>query len=97
MAQITIRNLDDAVMQALRKRATAAGRSVEDEARRTLANATGVDREVARARLEAVHNLLKRHTDTPAEDLLKQIRNSRLGSGSVHTHRQHADLVCCDC
>lgn len=77
MAQITIRKLDDAVMQALRKRAAAAGRSVEDEARRSLAIATGVDREVARARLEAVRNLLKGHTDTPAEDLLREMRDSR--------------------
>ena len=77
MAQITIRKLDDAVMQALRKRAAAAGRSVEDEARRSLAIATGVDREVARARLESVRNLLKGHTDTPAEDLLREMRDSR--------------------
>ncbi len=77
MAQITIRKLDDAVMQALRKRAAAAGRSVEDEARRSLAIATGVDREVARARLEAVRNSLKSRTDTPAEDLLREMRDTR--------------------
>jgi plasmid stability protein len=77
MAQITIRKLDDAVMQALRKRATAAGRSVEDEARRSLAIATGVGREVARARLEAARNLLKGRTDTPAEDLVREMRDSR--------------------
>jgi antitoxin FitA len=77
MAQITIRKLDDAVMQALRKRAAAAGRSVEDEARRSLAIATGVDREVARARLDAVRKTLKEHTDTPAEDLVREMRDTR--------------------
>lgn len=77
MAQITIRKLDDAVMQALRKRAAAAGRSVEDEARRALAIATGVDREVARARLDAVRSLLKGGTDLPAEDLVREMRDAR--------------------
>ncbi len=79
MAQITIRKLDDAVMQALRKRAAAAGRSVEDEARRALAIATGVDREVARARLDAVRSLLKGRTDLPAEDLVREMRDARTG------------------
>jgi len=77
MAQITIRKLDDAVMRALRKRAAAAGRSVEDEARRSPALATGVDREAAKARLEAVCNALKGHTDIPVEDLLREMRESR--------------------
>jgi len=77
MAQITIRNLDDAVMQALCRRAAAAGRSVEDEARRSLAIATGVDREIARARLDAVREMLKTRTDMPAEDLVREMRDSR--------------------
>ncbi|MEQ8857923.1 MAG: hypothetical protein RIC56_04695 [Pseudomonadales bacterium] len=77
MAQITIRKLDDAVMQALRKRAAAAGRSVEDEARRSLAIATGVDRDVARARLKAVRDQLRDRSDTPAETLVREMRDSR--------------------
>ena len=77
MAQITIRNLDDAVMRVLRNRAAAAGRSVEDEARRTLAIATGVDREVARARLEAARNMLKGRADAPSADLIREMRDSR--------------------
>lgn len=77
MAQITIRKLDDAVMQALRKRAAAAGRSIEEEARRSLAIATGVDRGVARARLEAVRSILKGCVDTAAEDLIREMRDSR--------------------
>lgn len=77
MAQITIRKLDDAVMQALRKRAAAAGRSVEDEACRSLAIATGVDREVARARLDAARAVLKSHTDRPVEDLVREMRDIR--------------------
>lgn len=77
MAQITIRKLDDAVMQALRKRAAAAGRSVEEEARRSLSIATGVDRDAARARLDAVRAMLREHADAPAEDLLREMRDAR--------------------
>jgi antitoxin FitA len=77
MAQITIRKLDDAVMQALRKRAAAAGRSVDDEARRALAIATGVDRAASRARLDAVRDLLRGRTDMPAEELVRQMRDAR--------------------
>ena len=77
MAQITIRKLDDAVMQALRKRAAAAGRSVEEEARRSLAVATGVDRGMARARLAAVHEMLRECADASAEDLVREMRDGR--------------------
>lgn len=39
MADITIRNLDDALMQRLRRRAARHGRSMEEEAREILAAA----------------------------------------------------------
>jgi plasmid stability protein len=37
MGNITIRNIDDSLLQALEERASAAGRSLEDEARQILA------------------------------------------------------------
>lgn len=37
MGNITIRNIDDSLLQALEERASAAGRSLEEEARRILA------------------------------------------------------------
>lgn len=77
MAQMTIRNIDDAVMQALRRRAAAAGRSTEEEARRALAMATGVDRDGARARLAQVRSMLGRHEDRLAEDLVREMRDER--------------------
>ncbi|MEY2882616.1 MAG: hypothetical protein RL490_340 [Pseudomonadota bacterium] len=40
MGQILIRNLDDSVISALKRRAEAAGRSMEAEAREALARAT---------------------------------------------------------
>ena len=77
MAQITIRNLDDAVMQALRRRAAAAGRSTEEEARRALAVATGVDLPAARLRLEQARRRLAGHADAPVEELLREMRDTR--------------------
>jgi len=77
VGQITIRNVDDAVLQALRRRAAAAGRSTEEEARRSLAMAVGVDREGARARLQAVRAALRGHRDRGAEELIRDMRDER--------------------
>jgi antitoxin FitA len=62
MGQILIRNLDDAVLDALRRRATETGASLEEEARRALASSVGLGREDAIARLNAVRGriVLKR-------------------------------------
>lgn len=77
MGQMVIRNIDDAVLQALRSRAAAAGRSVEEEARRALASAVGADREAARARLVAVRALLAGRKDRDAADLVREMRDER--------------------
>ncbi|HTT80519.1 MAG TPA: plasmid stabilization protein [Stellaceae bacterium] len=52
MAQIVIRNIDEAVVTALRRRAAACGTSMEEQARRALAGAVGLEREAAVRRLE---------------------------------------------
>ena len=59
MASITIRNLDDEVKTRLRVRASAKGRSMEEEVRLILAEA--VDRETAPAEGlgTAIHQLFK--------------------------------------
>ncbi len=54
MAQILIRNLDEAVLDALRRRAAGNGASLEAEARRALAASVGLGRGAALARLDAV-------------------------------------------
>lgn len=79
MAQITIRNIDDAVMQALRRRASAAGRSTEEEARRALSVAAGIaDRDSARARLDDARQKLRgMRDDQPAEALVRAMRDQR--------------------
>ncbi|MFZ4072537.1 MAG: FitA-like ribbon-helix-helix domain-containing protein [Caulobacterales bacterium] len=56
MGQILIRNLDDAVLDALRRRAASAGSSLEEEARRALAASVGLSRQEALARLDAVRS-----------------------------------------
>jgi len=45
MASVTIRNLDEAVLVRLRRRAVASGRSLEEELRRIMRRAADVDRD----------------------------------------------------
>jgi plasmid stability protein len=54
MGQILIRNLDDAVLDALRGRARQRGSSVEEEARQALAASVGLARDDAIRRLNAI-------------------------------------------
>jgi plasmid stability protein len=60
MAQIMIRNIDPAVIDALRLRAAACGTSMEEQARRALAKAVGMDREAAAQRLTEIRRLIGR-------------------------------------
>lgn len=54
MGQILIRNVDDAVLKALKERAAQTGSSLEEEARRALSASVGLTRDEALARLEIV-------------------------------------------
>jgi plasmid stability protein len=85
MGQITIRNLDDAVLQALRRRAAAAGHSTEEEARRSLARAAGVERDSAKARLAAARQSIGRRLDRPTEELVRRAREERTSTLSART------------
>ncbi len=78
MAQLTIRNLDDAVMQALKRKAVEAGVSTEEAARRCLASATGVDRVAAVERLRQTRKRIKgvADGDTP-ERIIRRMRDER--------------------
>jgi plasmid stability protein len=60
MGQILIRNLDDAVLDALRSRAAERGSSLEEEARQAIAASVGVDRDAILARLEEVSKQIGR-------------------------------------
>ncbi len=74
MGQILIRNIDAAVLDALRKRAAAAGTSLEEEARRSLASSVGLDRRAALARLDAVRRKIGRR---PGPDSLADLKADR--------------------
>jgi antitoxin FitA len=74
MAQIVIRNLDDAVLAALRERAALSGTSMEEQARRALAKAVGLDREAAVRRLDEVRRQIG-HLD--GKSIVDDLRRDR--------------------
>jgi len=74
MGQILIRNVDDAVLKALKERAASTGSSLEEEARRALALAVGLTRDEALARLEAVRT---RIGEVPGPSIVDDVRADR--------------------
>jgi plasmid stability protein len=73
MASLVIRNLDDAVAQRLRLQARQRGVSVEQEARRVLAEGTVVARREIAARARAIRARQPRHRSR-AVDLVRADR-----------------------
>jgi antitoxin FitA len=78
MGQILIRNLDDAVLDALRRRAASTGSSLEEEARRALAASVGLSRQEALARLDAVRSKIALG---PGPDSVEDLRADRRRDG----------------
>lgn len=74
MAQIVIRKIDDSVVQALRRRAAVQGISMEEQARRALTSAVGLDREEAIRRLTEFRNRLG---PLPGPSILEDLRRDR--------------------
>lgn len=81
MAQLLVRNVSDDVVQALKARATAHGRSVEAEHRALLEQTLAADR---RAQVEAwlkagqpLRERLKGRVFTPSEVLIRESRDER--------------------
>jgi plasmid stability protein len=75
MAQIVIPNIDEAVIEGLRRRAGANGISIEEQARRILTSATGLDREAAIRRLIEVRRSIGRAKDASIIDDLRRDRD----------------------
>ena len=75
MVQIVIRNIDNAVVDALRRRAAASGTSMEEQARRALARAVGLDREAAARRLADVRRSIGRIEGPSVIDDLRRDRD----------------------
>jgi plasmid stability protein len=74
MATIIIRNLDDLVAERLRLRARLKGVSVEEEARRVLAEGTKITRKEIADEAAAVRARQKPHKSR-AEDIIRQYRD----------------------
>jgi plasmid stability protein len=74
MSQILIRNLDPAVIEALRRRAATCGTSMEEQARRALTQAVGMDRESAARRLIEIRRLIGR---LEGSSILEDLRHDR--------------------
>jgi len=74
MAQILIRNIDGAVISALRQRAALSGTSMEEQARRALAKAVGLDREAALRRLDEIRGAIGRLEGDSIVDDIKRDR-----------------------
>ena len=74
MAQILIRNIDGAVISALRQRAALSGTSMEEQARRALAKAVGLDRDAALRRLDEIRGAIGR---LEGDSIVDNIRRDR--------------------
>ena len=75
MGQILIRNLDDAVLDALRRRAAEQGTSTEEEARRALIQSVGLSREEWLARADAIRKKIGRLEGVSTLELLREDRD----------------------
>ena len=75
MGQLVIRNIDTAVIEALRRRAAACGTSMEEQARRALASAVGLDRAAAARRLAETRRLIGRLEGPTSLDDLRRDRD----------------------
>jgi antitoxin FitA len=74
MGQLVVRNLDDAVVAALRRLASEGGTSMEEQARRALTRAVGLDRAAAGKRLDEIRRGIGR---LEGFSTLEQLRRDR--------------------
>ena len=69
-----IRKIDAAVIEALRRRAASCGTSMEEQARRALTKAVGLDREAAARRLTEIRRKIGRLEGPSIVDDLRRDR-----------------------
>jgi plasmid stability protein len=75
MAQIITPNIDEAVIEALERRAAAGGTSIQEQARRILTRAAGLDRDKAMQRLAEIRQSIGRVGDRTITDDLRGDRD----------------------
>ncbi len=77
MGQILVRNLDDAVIEALKARASARGLSLDAELRDLLTRAAGNRRAELTSDFAVIRALSPRRHHRSAEDLVRESRDER--------------------
>ena len=77
VGDITIRNIDDSLMQALEERASAAGRSLEEEARQILRQAAKPDGADVWERMRKFRSSLGNRSFPDSGEALREIRDER--------------------
>ena len=77
MADLKVRQLDDAVAAALKARAKARGRSLEEEVRRTLGESVATGKEAFRRRAAAIRAAIGDRIGRPELDSARLIREDR--------------------
>lgn len=75
MAQVIIRNLDEATVAALKARAAARGNSLEEELRRLLAEAAHPTPAQVRDTAAAIRALGRRPVELDLEELIREDRD----------------------
>jgi len=75
MAQIIVRNLDDAVVKRLKARAKANGRSLEAEVRLILEQSSKVDMATARQHVMEIRKKLAGRKFTDSVELIREDRD----------------------
>jgi len=75
MAQVLVRNLDEATVAALKTRAFAHGNSLEQELRLILGEAARLTPELARQAASAVRALSDKRVEVDIEALIREDRN----------------------
>lgn len=75
MGQVLVRDLPDEVVERLKAKAAAEGRSLEAHLRRVLEDASGLDREELLALADAVADSTRGRRQTDAADLIRSSRD----------------------
>lgn len=76
MAQILVRNLDDACVERLKSRAVHNGRSLQAEVKLILEQATKVDMARAREMAARFRAKLGRRSDLDSTDIIREFRDA---------------------
>lgn len=75
MAQILVRDLDEEVVEQLKKRAQKGGRSLQSEVKNIIEQAARMDMESALKLVNAIRKKFKKRKMTDSTDLVREDRN----------------------